>query len=249
MRRRFWIPAALLAAVGLALFFKSYSYRFAGFLLCLAAAAAVVFGTVDALKTRFPRAMRWMNRVLLAGLAVFLLLAAATGVWLGQNMQGAAEPAADYAIVLGAGVDGTTPSQALAERLRAAKTYLERYPNAILILSGGQGDYENISEAQCMYDWLTARGVDPARLRREDRASTTAENLAFSLDLIEAETGVRPERIGVISAEYHLLRASLIADSEDVEALCYPARTQNRVFFCNMFLREIFGIWYTLLTL
>ena len=95
-----------------------------------------------------------------------------------------------------------------------------------------------------MYDWLVKRGVPASRLRMEDKATSTEENIALSMALIEAEFGMRPETVCIISSEYHLLRASMIAEDVAVNALLYPAETQNKLFFCNMFLREIFGIWY-----
>lgn len=247
MRRKFWLPAASLLAIGLLVYFFSFAYRFTGALLCAVALVVAVFGGVDALQSRFPRASRWARRVLLALLAAVLALGTATGVRIGIAAGGAKETA-QYVVVLGAGVNGTEPSQSLRERLEAALAYAEAQPDAILILSGGQGSHEDISEAECMYRWLTAHGVDPARLRREDKASSTEENIRFSLDLIEREFGERPETLGVVSAEYHLLRASLLAQREGVTTLCYPARTENPLFFCNMFVREICGVWYTLLS-
>ncbi len=246
MRRRYWLPAAVLLALGLLTYFYSFAYQFAGLTLCAIAAAVAVFGLADALKTRFPRAARWAKRILAGGVALALLLTVGTGIWLGVSLRGADDPKADYVVVLGAGVNGTVPSQSLRERLQAALTYLERYPDAILILSGGQGNREHITEAECMYRWLVQHGADPTRLRKEESATNTQENIAFSLALIEAEFGARPAKLGVISAEYHLLRASLLAKKAGVEAVCFPSRTQNRLFFCTMFLREITGVWYTL---
>ena len=51
----------------------------------------------------------------------------------------------------------------------------------------------------------------------------------------------------MISSEYHLLRASMLAKREGLEALGYPARTENPAYFVNMFVREICGVWVTLL--
>ena len=149
--------------------------------------------------------------------------------------------------MLGAGVNGTVPSQALRERLEAAQDYLARYPEAVAVLSGAQGDGEAITEAQCMYDWLTARGVEPARLRLETKATTTEENLRCSLDLIEAETGTRPAQIAVISGEYHLLRAELLARRAGAKALGVPSYTHDRAFYCLMLAREVCGVWAALL--
>lgn len=98
-----------------------------------------------------------------------------------------------------------------------------------------------------MYDWLTARGVEPARLRLETKATTTEENLRCSLDLIEAETGTRPAQIAVVSGEYHLLRAELLARRAGAEALGVPSYTHDRAFYCLMLAREVCGVWAALL--
>ena len=247
MRGRYWLLAALgLFALGVVVWLTIYGFQFAGLLLCAAGAVCAVFGALDLLKKRFPKTVTWLRGIFAGLLAVFLLLTVVTGIWLGVSLGGADDPEAEFVVVLGAGVNGTVPSQALRERLEAAQRYMAEYPEAILILSGGQGDNENLTEAECMYRWLTERGADPARLRREENATNTEENIAFSLDLIEAEFGVRPKKLGVISAEYHLLRASLLAKDAGVETICYPSRTQNRAFFCLMFVREIFGVWYAL---
>lgn len=113
------------------------------------------------------------------------------------------------------------------------------------VVSAGRGAAD--PEAQCMYDWLTARGVDPARLRMETKATTTEENLRCSLDLIEAETGTRPAQIAVISGEYHLLRAELLARRAGAEALGVPSYTHDRAFYCLMLAREVCGVWAALL--
>ena len=165
----------------------------------------------------------------------------------GRDLKNGLAREAQWVVVLGAGVNGTVPSQALRERLEAAQDYLARYPEAIAVLSGAQGDGEAITEAQCMYDWLTARGVDPARLRMETKATTTEENLRCSLDLIEAETGTRPAQIAVISGEYHLLRAELLARRAGAEALGVPSYTHDRAFYCLMLAREVCGVWAALL--
>ena len=81
-----------------------------------------------------------------------LVLAAGTAGWVVSAGHGADDPEAQWVVVLGAGVNGTVPSQALRERLEAARDYLARYPEAVAVLSGAQGDGESITEARCMYD-------------------------------------------------------------------------------------------------
>lgn len=241
MRKRYWIIALAQLGAGLFFYFFVYAYEFTGILLCGLSVITLIFGILNTVK-------RTVFHIIFAVvLSVAMLLAVVTGIRIAVYTDGSEDPEAEYAIVLGAGVNGTIPSVSLSERLAAAEAYLEAYPNAVLILSGGQGENEQISEAQCMYDWLVKRGAEPDRLRIEDQATTTEENIAFSLNLIEAETGTRPETVCIISAEYHLLRASMLAEDAGIEALLYPAETKNILFFCNMFLREIAGIWVHIL--
>ena len=242
-----WLISAVFFALGLFFCFCVFGYGFLGLLLCFFGGVAAVFALLYNLRYAFPVTSRVLRKILRTLCILGLLLAVVTGIWIGAKSGGAEDPQNDYVIVLGAGVNGTQPSLSLAERLHATQAYLEAYPESIAILSGGQGDNEDITEAKCMYDWLTARGIDPARLRMEDQATSTEENLRFSLDLIEAETGTRPDTVAVISAEYHLARASLLAKNEGITMLGYSAESTNKFFLCNMYLREICGVWYTLL--
>ncbi|MDR0889066.1 MAG: YdcF family protein [Oscillospiraceae bacterium] len=243
MKKRYYIPVLALLLLAALTYYYAYGYAFASGVLAAIAALWALFGLFDALKKRYPRTAKYARRTLLLALCAVLLLTAATGIWVGVAMAGAENPQANYVIVLGAGVNGSVPSRSLRERLDAALEYLQRYPDAIAVLSGGQGAYEHITEAQCMYDWLLARGIDGSRLRKEERATSTQENIAFSLALIEAETGKKPERVAVLSSEYHLRRAMLYAEKEGVTALGYPARTQSVFTRVHYFVREICGIW------
>lgn len=242
-----WFFAAFLLALGLFFYFGVYGFQFTGLLLCALSLIPAAYGVLDALKSRLPRASKYLRRTLTAVLALCALFAAATGIWIGSCAKGADDPDASYVIVLGAGVNGTAPSESLRERLTAAEAYLNAHPDATAVLSGGKGDRENISEAECMYRWLTARGIDPSRLRKEEQSVNTRENLRYSAALIEAESGKVPERVAIISSEYHLCRATLFAADVGMTALGYPAKTQNRPFFCNMLLREIPAVWAALL--
>lgn len=240
MKKRYWVSALILFAAAATVGLTASPYRFTSGFLAALGVLRLAFGLLNACKRKIFHTVFCI--VVLVGVVGMI----ATGVWVGASMGGTEDMDAEYVIVLGAGVNGSEPSQSLAERLEAARDYLDAHPDAVLILSGGQGDGESISEAQCMRDYLTARGVSASRLRTEDDARTTVENLAFSLQLIEAETGKSVTEVGIISSEYHLLRASLIAENLGVKAECYPAETENKVYFCNMFLREIFGVWVTL---
>ncbi len=237
IRKRYWIIAGVEFALGLFFYYLVYAYQFTGLLLMGLAALTMVFGVLNLVKRTIFRT------ILIALLIVGSVLAVITGINIHKISKGSPDPQADYAIVLGAGVNGTEPSASLRERIQAAKTYAETYPKAILILSGSQGPNEGISEAQCMYDKLTEAGISPSRLYIEDQAEDTEQNIRLSLDLIDREFGEVPDSVCIISSEYHLLRAGKHGEALGITPLLYPARTENRLYFCNMFLREIIAVW------
>ena len=141
-------------------------------------------------------------------------------------------------------MEGTAPAVSLQSRINAAYDYLTANPDTIAILSGGQGEDEGISEAQCMFNNLTAMGIDADRLWLEDKSTSTWENLKFSLAVIESKTGSKPEKIGILSSEYHLYRAGLFAEDCGFEAVGIPAHTEQFTIRINYFLREVAGVWH-----
>lgn len=144
-------------------------------------------------------------------------------------------------IVLGCRVYGERASLSMVERLEAAYEYLYAHEGSICILSGGQGEGENISEAECMYRWLVKKGVEPERLIKEEDSVSTRENLAFSKKLIE-ENGLNPE-IAIATSEYHQYRAGRIAKTLDMK---YGAICGHTAFwlFPTYYVRELYGILY-----
>ena len=181
--------------------------------------------------------------ILLVLLCLIIMVFSVTGVVI---MHGATADKGEfqYLLVLGTVVEGTEPSAMLSDRIQAAYDYLTAHPDTICIVSGGKGDEVNLSEAECMFNELTEMGIDPDRIWTEDQATSTIENFQFSLALIEEETGVRPEKLGVLSSEFHLFRARMFARDEGVMPIAIPAKTTDTATFVQYFLREIPLVWY-----
>lgn len=112
----------------------------------------------------------------------------------------------DYLIVLGAHVNGTELSRALRFRVDRAWEYLRENPSTVSVLSGGRGVNEQISEARAMAEDLRNRGLPESRIILEERSSSTAENLKYSLELI----GDKSSRIGVVTNNFHVFRGVAI---------------------------------------
>ena len=143
------------------------------------------------------------------------------------------------AIVLGCRVYGERASLSLVERLEAAYEYLVENPEADCVVSGGQGPGESISEAECMYRWLVAKGIEPTRIYKEDKSTSTDENIAFSKKVIE-ENGLF-QKVTIITSEYHTYRAGMIADDNGLVWGAAPGRTADWLF-PTYYMRELYAI-------
>lgn len=237
-----WIWCAGLTLLGLILWLFCPGYSFSGlFFLGLAALFPVyhVIGMISNIPLK-----KGLSMILTGLLVIFFTAAAITGCVIVSASRGVEKTESEYVIVLGAGVNGTVPSRSLRERLDAAYDYLVNHPENIAIVSGGQGNGEDITEAECMFRYLTAKGISPDRIWMEDKATSTLENLRYSLDLIEGKTGVRPAKTAVLSSEYHLYRAKMFAGWLNLEAEMVPAKTEVFLLRWNYYLREIFAVWY-----
>ncbi len=151
----------------------------------------------------------------------------------------------DALIVLGAAVHGDRVTWVLSNRLDTAYDYAVEHPKTVLVVSGGQGDGESVTEASAMARYLSQRGLDAGRILLEDRAESTAENFAFSKAIIDEAVG--PDAaIGFVTTRFHVFRAGRVARKEGIAARGIGAPDVWYIAL-NNFLRECVGIcWYTL---
>lgn len=235
------------AAVGCLLLTLVPSYAY---VRLIPAAVGCVIGAFCALRC-LERHRPAAARVLRVLLTTVLILGCCIGIITGGGILLAASqqpvPDQDYIVVLGAKVDDGGPSKTLQERIWAAYGYLSENPDTIAIVSGGQGADEPVTEAGCMRDALVALGIDGDRIWVEDRATSTWENLRFSLDIIQERTGQRPQRIGVLSSEFHLFRTARQAYDRGLQVDGIPARTTEAERWLHYFIREIAGVWHYLI--
>ncbi|MBR6664768.1 MAG: YdcF family protein [Lachnospiraceae bacterium] len=170
---------------------------------------------------------------------VFLLAVIETGCMVHASTKAPAEDAT--LVVLGCRTYGDRPSVMLASRLDASYEYLTEHPEAVCVVSGGQGPDEPISEGEFMYQYLVRKGIAAERIYRETESTSTRENLQFSKKIIEAE-GLNP-KIAIVTNEYHEYRASMIAEALDLEHGAIPAKTPMWLL-PTYYIRELYGILY-----
>ena len=242
--------AAVCAVLGLLLvFIRSLGIRFSGFLLLGVAGVLALEVCLSRWAGRSQRGW-WCRLAFRAALALVLVpLMLLEGYVIAEGRQPPAEDEPAAVIVLGAGVNGTEPSLSLRTRLDKALEYLERWQDVPAVLTGGTGYGEEISEAQCMYDYLTEHGVEPERLILEDQASNTAENFAFSKPLLYG-AGVDPARdtVAVVTNDFHIARSELIAARQGFgDTAGIPAPLPWLHLEINYYLREAFALVKTFL--
>ena len=239
-----WMLCGIFLVLAFFCKFCAPGYSFTA-LVCLCIAGIIAFYTVTAiLKVKYPTPLRVIRRVFTVCLCAGLLVVGITEGIIIKASFGQPDVHCDYMVVLGAKVREDGPSVSLWDRIYAARDYMLEHPDVIAVVSGGQGPDEPMSEARCMFEKLVELGIDPDRIWMEDKATSTWENLNYSLNLIEAETGIRPERIGLLSREYHMFRASLFADACQVESVGIPAKTSRVFQGINHFMREVAGVWH-----
>lgn len=237
----------LAAALGLALRLLP-GVRFLS-TLCLCGAAVLLVLTLLERYARESAGARWARNALIVLLALgFAFFAVLEGMVLSGRKGDAEDARVQAVIVLGAGVNGETPSLTLRTRIDAAEEYLTAHPELIAVLSGGQGAGEDITEAECMRRALAARGIDESRLYLEERSTSTAENLACSLEILEtlgfvpwSEDTPEGGHVAVVTNDFHLCRTRLLGEPE-LKVVGVPATLPWLHLNVNYCIREAFAL-------
>ena len=148
-------------------------------------------------------------------------------------------------VVLGCQVKGNRPSKSLKRRLDIAYKLLKDNKDIYCIVSGGKGSDELISEADCMYSYLTNRGISKERIFKEDISTSTEENLVNSLQVIKEHS--LPHNLIIATDFYHHLRANIIGKKHCIKISgaisCMPS---VKILIINI-LRELVAIPYEII--
>lgn len=201
----------------------------------------IVFGLISllcarpALRSKIPP---WLMRTFWIcfgiGLALFLIVEGLIFTRCGAN--GADD--ADYLIVLGAQWKGNGPSKVLWYRLDQAVHYLKVNRQTKVIVSGGKGSDEHISEAQGMYEYLVAHGIDSSRIVMEDKSTNTCENLKYSAEFLDKERDL----VVIVTNNFHVFRAENLAKGQGYKHAVGLAADSYLPMQAHNLLREFFGV-------
>ena len=146
----------------------------------------------------------------------------------------------DYLIVLGAQMRDWGPSVVYKYRLDAAVEYLNENPETKVVVTGGQGSNESISEGEGGKAYLLEQGISEDRIIVEDTSVDTEANIKNALDIIDGYDSSL--KIGIVTNNFHLYRGQLLANRfTDAEISGIAAFTEYQ-FLPNNMVRETFGI-------
>ena len=178
----------------------------------------VRFGFFTLFKNTALKAVGWILRT---GVIAFVCLVLALNILVITGGMINTSGPAEYAVVLGKALENGKPTSELIKRLKTAKKYLEKYPDATLILAGGNSDLTGVTEAETMRDILLQWGVPESKIILEDKSDSTKRNMYNVLLLIGSG-----KDIVLISSDYHMNRAVMMAEKfgfKDVKRLPAPS--------------------------
>lgn len=135
-------------------------------------------------------------------------------------------------IILGAKVNEDGISKTLKRRLDKAIEYYNTNKNINnIIVSGGQGSDEVVTEALAMKNYLVKNGVSEDKIIMEDKATTTLENIIFSKKIITDKN--LKGKVLIVTSDYHLFRGQFIASilGIDNEGLCSISPLSSRIYY------------------
>lgn len=150
---------------------------------------------------------KWLKHLFVSGVALAIVFTAFLLIY------GAADHVTyheDTVIVLGSGIKGEKISVGLRGRLDSAVAYYAKNPDAVIVVSGGQGPQEVITESLAMERYLLGKGIPQEKIIKEENAANTYENFMFSKKLLD-ERFNRPYSVVFITSDYHVFRAESIA--------------------------------------
>ena len=155
----------------------------------------------------------WLAALLiLLGLGLVLFGVLETVIAIHSQDRVMTDPQPEVMVVFGCQMRQDGPSILLRDRLDTALAYWEDHPDIKIIVTGGKGDDEHVSEAQGMYDYLTAHGVDGESIYMEDQSRNTWQNVNNTFALMEREGWSLTDDVLLVSSGFHLARIEMLWD-------------------------------------
>lgn len=147
----------------------------------------------------------------------------------------------DYIVVLGCGLSGKNMLLPMYQRAQTALAYIKKNTDVKIVVSGGQGSGESISEAEAYKTYFVNNGVKADNIIEENKSTTTMQNMRYTADILRKTDGRKNLRVAVITSNYHVFRAKFLARrcGFNAEGVAAPV---TELLLPNFSIREYFGI-------
>lgn len=189
---------------------------------------------------------RWLRYSWRAAWGIFglwlLSLAAFFGYMQLQTAQLQDAPQVKAIMVLGGGINKDQPTPAVKQRLDTAAEAAAHYPHAPLIMTGGVGFNDTLSEAQVMAQYLiNTHQIDAQRIYQEAKSTSTEENFRNCKALLLQLHIPLDQPIAVVTNDFHLARALAIGKRQGYQHLYGISAPTPLYMRYNNWLREYFA--------
>lgn len=190
------------------------------------------------LKDRFIWLSQFVRLGISALLASFLLIESL----LLYNTRDPVPNQVDYLIILGAGLNEDKLSWTLWERVDRGLKILQDNKDMKVVVSGGKGPGEWITEAEAMQRYLVEQGIAKEQIIKEEQSTSTMENFRYTRELLGQQSGYEPtEPVLVITNDFHMFRSKILARRNGINPVGVPSATPWYLR-PNAYLREYFAV-------
>lgn len=198
----------------------------------------IILGAILALLCALKKMPKWLKTVLWSVILLAVVSSAFVTVY---GVSDTVTGDEDAIIVLGAAIRGETVGAQLAGRLDVAYECYLQNPDVLIVVSGGRGAQEDISEALAMERYLVARGVPQSNIIKEEKATGTDYNFKYSKQLLDDILGDE-YKTAFVTTDYHIFRAEFTAHKQGFDSVTHAHSSVYVWYYLPSTLREVVAI-------
>lgn len=198
----------------------------------------IMLGAILALLCAIKKMPKWLKIVLWSVISLAVVSSVFVTVYGVTDTVNGDE---DAIIVLGAAIRGETVGAQLAGRLDVAYECYLQNPDVLIVVSGGRGAQEDISEALAMERYLVAKGVSQSNIIKEEKATGTDYNFKYSKQLLDGILG-EEYKIAFVTTDYHIFRAEFTAHKQGFDSVTHAHSSVYVWYYLPSTLREVVAI-------
>lgn len=171
--------------------------------------------------------MKWFRRFYQATLALVLIavlylgVTAANVLYVAKNDSASTANSSQAIVVMGAAQWSGKPSPVYRTRLDQAKRLWEGGYAPVVVVTGGQGNEGEVTEAKVGYTYLRNQGMPDTALMLEVQGRSTWQSLKASTHFLKQQ-GIT--NVVLVSDGWHLARAKAMASSLGLDATTSAAQ-------------------------